>query len=347
MLGTLILLQIFLLVCSEQNITIDDTSPLINYNGIQFIERCSAEIPCVNEGLDLSKYHNSTLTKAHGGSITVNFTGTAIYAFFALDNPFLDETFSIDGVAADHKDTTPGWTQAYNVTVFRVTSLDSGPHFLNMSASSVGSFFLDYVIITQVVLLCSATSTSPISSASTTVSPSSTMPSASAPADSAVRQTKLSMGAIAGIGVGAAFISVMIAVAIYLCLRARKLAARAGDGHSSQPPPHATGTIPSPTATELVAEMRMMRSQVERLAADQRALQRGSTTSTFSELESPTTSRDFLTVSRSVSMMKRDQSRALRATNATATNSIVHTDGGLRLTAGTAPDEIPPQYVPE
>jgi hypothetical protein len=92
--------------------------------------------------------------------------------------------------------------------------------------------------------------------------------------------------------------------------------------------------------------MRMMRSQVERLAADQRALQRGSTTSTFSELESPT-SRDFSTVSRSVSMMKRDQSRALRATNATATNSIVYTDGGLRLTAGTAPDEIPPQYVPE
>ncbi|KAJ7858422.1 hypothetical protein B0H13DRAFT_2356523 [Mycena leptocephala] len=308
MLETLILLQIFLLVCAEpRNITIDDTSPLIDYSGIQFIERCNAVTSCVNEGIDLSKYQNATLTKASGGSITLNFTGTAIYAFFALDNPFLDETFSIDGVAADHRDTIPGWTTAYN-------------------------------------------STSTISSTSTAVSISRAMPSASAPADSAVRQTRqatLSTGAIAGICVGAVFISALIAVGIYFCLRARKRAARTGDLHSSQPPPHATETIPSPTATELVAEMRMMRSQVERLTADQRALQRGSTASTFLDFESPTASRDFSTVSRSVSMMKRDQSRVLRATNATATNSIVHTDSGLRLTAGTVPEEIPPQYAPE
>jgi hypothetical protein len=76
MLETLILLQIFLLVCAEpQNITIDDTSPLIDYSGIQFIERCNAVTSCVNEGIDLSKYQNATLTKASGGSITLNFTG--------------------------------------------------------------------------------------------------------------------------------------------------------------------------------------------------------------------------------------------------------------------------------
>ncbi|KAJ7919863.1 hypothetical protein B0H13DRAFT_2319968 [Mycena leptocephala] len=323
MFGTHLLLQIFLLVlhvsAEPQNITIDDTSPRFDYRGIQLIERCN--------------------TLASGGSITLNFTGTAIYVFFALNSPFLDETFSIDGVVADRKGTTPGaaeWTRAYNITIIRATSLNSGPHFFNMSANSVGSLFFDYAIITQ--------STSAISFTST----GSIMPSTSTPADSAVHpstQAKLSTGAIAGIGVGTAFISVMIAVGIYLCLRARKRIARVGGGHSSQPPPDATETIPSPTAIELVAEMRMMRSQVERLAADQR---RSSAASTFSGLESPTASRDLSTISRSsVSIMKREQSRVLRAINATATNSIVHTDSGLRLTAGTSPDEIPPQYAPE
>jgi hypothetical protein len=91
----------------------------------------------------------------------------------------------------------------------------------------------------------------------------------------------------------------------------------------------------------------MVRFQVERLTADQRALQEDSTTPGFSDIESSTASGDLSTVSRSLSTMKRDQSRALRATNPTATNTIVHTDSGVRLTAGPAQEEIPPQYAPD
>lgn len=82
MFGTHLLLQIFLLVlhvsAEPENITIDDTSPRFDYRGIQLIERCNTLVSCANEGLDLSKFYNSTLTKASGGSITLNFTGEQV-----------------------------------------------------------------------------------------------------------------------------------------------------------------------------------------------------------------------------------------------------------------------------
>jgi hypothetical protein len=52
---------------------------------------------------------------------------------------------------------------------------------------------------------------------------------------------------------------------------------------------------------------------------------------------------------RSLSMMKRDQTRALhdheRGVGVGVSDTLVHTDSGLRLTAGRVVDEVPPSYV--
>lgn len=52
---------------------------------------------------------------------------------------------------------------------------------------------------------------------------------------------------------------------------------------------------------------------------------------------------------RSLSMMKRDQIRALqddeRGVGVGVSDTLVHTDSGLRLTAGRVVDEVPPSYV--
>jgi hypothetical protein len=52
---------------------------------------------------------------------------------------------------------------------------------------------------------------------------------------------------------------------------------------------------------------------------------------------------------RSFSMMKRDQMRALhdheRGVGVGVSDTLVHTDSGLRLTAGRVVDEVPPSYV--
>lgn len=102
--------------------------------------------------------------------------------------------------------------------------------------------------------------------------------------------------------------------------------------------PHSTATGASVAeATDLVAEMRTMKSQLERLVeAQQRALERNSAAGPSDGFDN--------TLHHSFSTMKREQSEALRETRPTATNLVLHTDNGVELMAGPTGEQGPPEY---
>ncbi|KAJ7645149.1 hypothetical protein DFH06DRAFT_1212566 [Mycena polygramma] len=209
-----------------------------------------------------------------------------------------------------------------------------------------GELHFDYAVITSdgpSPAESSASTSSSGSSSSAVPTPnasahtSSAASSTSAPAIEARTRDGLSTGAVAGIAVGAILAGALIGAGIFLGLRSRNRAQTTapGEHHYVPSPPdmHETGS----NAPDIIAEMRMVRSQMERLEAQQKALQEGSRTSVLSDTES--------SVSRSLSTMKRDQTRVLRETTSTATNSLVRTESGLQLTAGSVIDaEVPPQY---
>ncbi|KAJ7676832.1 hypothetical protein DFH06DRAFT_1122126 [Mycena polygramma] len=333
----LVVLHVLLLVlpiwAEPQNTTIDDTSSLIDYRGFQTTLYCSDAQPCFDDGgkvpFNTTPLFNSTITHAQSGSLILDFTGTAVYMFsIVAPNDHTNATVSIDSVDAGRVLITANVSlpTAYNVSIFQQTALKQGSHVLNMT----GDIWLDYFVITSDSDL--ATSSAASSSVAST-STSTALPNT---------HSTLTSGAKAGIAVGAVALVALLGVVLFLVLRGRNEAR--GKPHEPECPPDQPDS-PSNGAeheTDLIAEMRMVRSQVERLAEQQKqALQEGSSrASVFSDTES--------TVTRSVSTMKRDQSRVLRATNSTATNSMVYTDSGLRLSAGAAIEEAPPpEYVSE
>jgi erythromycin esterase-like protein len=90
-------------------------------------------------------------------------------------------------------------------------------------------------------------------------------------------------------------------------------------------------------AADLVAEMRTMKSQFERLVeAQQRALEHNSAAGPSDGFNS--------TLHHSFSTMKREQSEALRETRPTTTNLVVHTENGVELMAGPTVEQGPPEY---
>ncbi|KAJ7605708.1 hypothetical protein DFH06DRAFT_1252574 [Mycena polygramma] len=139
----------------------------------------------------------------------------------------------------------------------------------------------------------------------------------------------LSKGAIAGIALGTAAFTALLGIGLFFCLRARhrrKL-------RESEVPPDKDAISNDPVA-DLAAEMRLVRTQMERLAAQQQAIEGGA---------------DSVSVARSLSTMKHEQTRVLHEMSPTTTNSVEHTHSGLRLTAGSVYHDAgsPPEYVPE
>ncbi|KAJ7218567.1 hypothetical protein GGX14DRAFT_390333 [Mycena pura] len=102
--------------------------------------------------------------------------------------------------------------------------------------------------------------------------------------------------------------------------------------------PHSTAMLASAAeAADLVAEMRTMKSQLERLVeAQQRALDGNSAAGPSGGFDN--------TLHHSLSTMKREQSEALRETRPAATNLVVYTHNGVELMAGSTREEGPPEY---
>ncbi|KAJ7261023.1 hypothetical protein C8J57DRAFT_1232584 [Mycena rebaudengoi] len=86
----------------------------------------------------------------------------------------------------------------------------------------------------------------------------------------------------------------------------------------------------------LAEQMRLLNAKVERLEVER--IEEASTSGS-------TTSPGGSSLGRSLSTMKSEQTRMLRSHNGYddgATDSLSHTDSGLRLTAGRIADEAPP-----
>ncbi|KAJ6452379.1 hypothetical protein C8R47DRAFT_1204333 [Mycena vitilis] len=328
-----LLLLVLPIWAAPQNTTIDDTSPLVDYRGFQTILHCSDTQPCSHDSgtvaFNTTPLFNSTITHAGFGSIILDFEGTGVYIFsIRASNDPTNATISIDSVDAGRVLPTANASlpTAYNASIFQQTALKQGRHVLNMT----GDIWLDYFVVTSD---SSSTTSSAASSSTASTSTSTVLPDP---------HSTLGSGAKAGIAVGAVALVALLGVVLFLFLRGRNEARE--KLHKAESPSDRFDT-PSNGAepeTDLIAEMRMVRSHVERLAEQQKqALHEGSSgASVFLDTESK--------VTRSVSTMKRDQSRVLRATNSTATNSMVYTDSGLRLAPGVATEEAPPpEYMPE
>jgi hypothetical protein len=152
-------------------------------------------------------------------------------------------------------------------------------------------------------------------------------------------------------------LAVLLAVLAGLLVwrRYRRSKATAADNEEAVVPSDGEGTPPKETPASLVPDasqgtniavpqeqdaaaitnqLRILQDQVQQLIQDRAE-------------GSSTAGSDTASVTRSLSTMKRDQTRVVREHQLghVVTDSLVHTDSGLRLTAGRVVDELPPTYV--
>ncbi|KAJ7912259.1 hypothetical protein B0H13DRAFT_1851001 [Mycena leptocephala] len=222
-------------------------------------------------------------------------------------------------------------------------------------------------------VLVDPSSTATSSAASTTISGSepASIPHSIAPdttTSAATAHKKRPVGGIAGGVVGGVVALLALAAAILFCMRARDKTRSAPALAEGKATP-SLGSLSSPSSPdnfqveELHAAVpcarigpaeedpRVLAGRVRQLAAQVQRLE-GERTNARSSITSDTTSTSWPGGARSMSMMKRDQTRALREHHNGYTedmmvrNSLVHTDSGLRMTA-EAVNEVPPTYEAE
>ncbi|KAJ7271274.1 hypothetical protein C8J57DRAFT_1508227 [Mycena rebaudengoi] len=118
---------------------------------------------------------------------------------------------------------------------------------------------------------------------------------------------------------------IALALVAFLFLRRRR--------HSDKLPPGSTAQETDPPT--LVEQVRLLHEQVQRLGVERDNAASGSSSS----------GGGGSSIGRSLSTMKSEQTRALRSHSGYAngaSDSLTHTDSGLRLTAGRTVDEAPP-----
>ncbi|KAJ7107505.1 hypothetical protein C8R44DRAFT_858006 [Mycena epipterygia] len=351
-----------------RNHSIDDAGPLVRYIP-------STDGLCVGcapiDQYDHSELNNGTVTTYSVvddsdvvRAIEMNFTGSAIYIYLAAAwvPTVLNQQcgFLLDGAIVGDPaiffTTTSASTARYNILAYANTSMPDGAHTFQIVLSQKTTVNFDYAIYsssndpetTSSSVTPSATSNRSISVSVTTAPPASTP------------KKKITVAAIVGgvVGiVGAIAFSLALASTILLCPRSRRrrtntspsikevpLPPLGGAVTTKHPPPaqpggHTVGLDEEDGAAEdnaaaLVAQVRALKAQVQRLKSER-------------AVDSRTAGSDTAPVPRSLSTMKRAQTRAVRAHQAgyTETDALVHTDSGLRLTAGRVVEELPPTYV--
>ncbi|KAJ7764040.1 hypothetical protein DFH07DRAFT_1017029 [Mycena maculata] len=329
----------------------------LNFNGTQLYNGTISYFP--------SKATNDTFI------IDVNFSGNAIYVFAAMpsisssDSNALsskdpaDCRFFIDGVSVFNYSTEEA-QDSYNISVYSNSSIPDGAHTLRMTmpdGTFQGNFFaFDYVIYTAndpdpTSSLGGSTSGGGGSSMSSFRTPSSSVAAASVAAAVTERKT-LPISSIAGGIAGGTAAFLAFGVGFLLCRRARRRRRKVSLdleettptapteaeteelSHPDTSQPSYFPTTSDPAAIALAQELRTLKEEFNQF----RQNAEGSSTA-MSEITS---------VTRSLSTMKRDQTRALQdhQDGYGGADALVHTDSGLRLTAGRRMvDELPPTYM--
>ncbi|KAJ7934765.1 hypothetical protein B0H13DRAFT_1854761 [Mycena leptocephala] len=336
---TCLLLSLFALTSAVlTNHTIDDQAP----SGVVYLPAGDRQTTLQDPGhaidFDRTKLFNGTVSYfsdiTNNNLIQVNFTGNAIYVFAAVPFGGDDVTlgaqclFLIDSVVVhEYSANSSG---AYNISAYSNGSIPDGAHTLEMELPSLlngNVFALDYIVYTS-------NDSDPMGSSTSgheTSTSSSSGPSSGA--STATQNKRIHIPAIVGtvVAVIAAFLAGLL-----LCWRAfrrRTIRRSSFSDNSAFGGALMSGDQPTlePDAPSLAQELQTLKEEFRQF----RQQAEGSSSETTS-------------VMRSLSTMKRDQTRALqdRLESYEATDSLVHTNGGLRLTAGRqAVDELPPTYV--
>ncbi|KAJ7509230.1 hypothetical protein B0H11DRAFT_2216927 [Mycena galericulata] len=340
-------------------------------------------------------FEDDVVTPGIPHGLELNFTGmssslprTAIYLFLAqpstaiLADVGMGCDFYIDGqrVGPSYESAPQNVTQ-YDMLAYANTSLADGPHTFVCDTTFFRTNF-DFLIYTSNDPDPSSSaspsgSSTPTGISSTPSEARSSSPPSPSPGGAAVTtpKTKDSVRAIAGAALGVAALLFLL-TALYLYRRRRKSISKSNPSSSSD----ATGdTMPmlvkhpvdafpavrrsylssssspsyadSARASEsgVVDEIRSLRAQVSRL--EERVAVTGEGDSVGMERSSAA-----VPVRRSVSSMKRDQTRALLEDQDfyEGRDSLVDTDSGIRLFAGRTRavgvvdvEELPPTYMAE
>ncbi|KAJ7156518.1 hypothetical protein C8R43DRAFT_1183883 [Mycena crocata] len=346
------------------NYTVDDADPRIQWFGGDCLS-CSGCTGFVAQklGFDPQQLHNGTVSWyepggpgsgcADGGrALEFNFTGSALYVFFAerdvLPNSLQGLSFRVDGFRIPPTDFPSNSTgTVYNELGYHNTAMPDGNHSLTIVVGESDQMFLDYLIV-------SFDDGTPAPGPSNTLSSSSTQPSGpsiSTSQTSSFPSTPASGGTQKGVPVGAIVGGVIGGIAIILAFVIGLIWSRRGKGtqpgsiekalppalnsqHGATPEENTFSADEIPTAA---TRLEILKEEVRRLEE-----QAGGSSTAGSD----TMSTASVSVGRSLSTMKRHQTRALQNHQyGYARDSLVHTDSGLRLSAATDVDELPPTYL--
>ncbi|KAJ6483490.1 hypothetical protein C8R47DRAFT_563496 [Mycena vitilis] len=361
------------------NFTVDDTDLGILYLG-NTSEQCIGV--CLGAGWDGAKLYDGTVTIVQEQSMVAHysFAGTAIYVYFSAPANTVGTTqnavFLVDGENNTQQVSTfqipPTQSGNYSILVYSLT-MEDGYHVITIFN---GNFALDYLIYTSngTPIITDSAPTQPSSTSSSQTSStflpsspvvsssslsstnsfsltsSSSLSTTSAADSQAFRNTrKTPVSAIAGASVASAVVALGVLVALLLYCRARKpnITAPANVDEPKYtspvylvPPPvspSGSGAAPSPSNT-MEEQLRQLQAEVEQLRVDPW----GARNSAISG------SGDTASVTRSLSTMKSEQTRALLGQSydhSTVRDSYLQTDGGLSLRAERDPDVAgPPRY---
>ncbi|KAJ7203107.1 hypothetical protein GGX14DRAFT_699042 [Mycena pura] len=143
------------LVAAQANRTVDDFSPLVTYTPASAVTHGNFT------GFDQSKLYNGTVSVMdgdnlpHGVSMSMNFTGSALWVYLAEPQTLSGSYFNaysvyIDGgVVFDEGASFGEMTDAeYSILAYSNTTLALGPHTFTLQAP-IGLVYFDYAIFTS------------------------------------------------------------------------------------------------------------------------------------------------------------------------------------------------------
>ncbi|KAJ6549743.1 hypothetical protein B0H19DRAFT_1264655 [Mycena capillaripes] len=143
------------LVAGQANRTVDDFSPLISYSPVDAVPHLDTT------GFDAAKLNNRTIavlnsTLSASLSVTMKFTGTALWVFLAEPVPTAARTFTasytifLDGEEVLDVGQTPLAEHAvYGAAAYSNTSLSLGVHEVTMRINDGGTAYFDYAVFTS------------------------------------------------------------------------------------------------------------------------------------------------------------------------------------------------------
>ncbi|KAJ7315692.1 hypothetical protein DFH08DRAFT_820264 [Mycena albidolilacea] len=143
------------LVAGQANRTVDDFSSLVSYSAVEAVTHLDST------GFDVTRLNNRTVavmnsTVSASISMTMNFTGTALWLFLTMPATTPESTSTasytifLDGAVVLDVGQTPLEADAmYNAVAYSNTSLHLGAHEVILRINDGGTAYFDYAVFTS------------------------------------------------------------------------------------------------------------------------------------------------------------------------------------------------------